>query len=388
MAGISCRWLNRGVALHPPHHHSVVILALARCGTSELPSEVVHAMAPKTAPKKKPEQLVGISPPVVSAADIAKAKEALQDDKARKRENANMLFWLKKTGNKAAYDASPMHARKTFLLGWFADKMSKGDTKSSASKDIGTSKTSGKEYGWFSKHQLVQTLGKEKAEARIASGKMETRPDALTSLSDEWSLEYKCYSDVGSEMEHESHRHQLETEVVAKSEAAKAEHLEDWDAARLREHGDMGSSSSSMYIKQEPSEDATKEEKQKAETQKKLTKTIETLSSDPRKILKVVGETLISLKVMYQSTLEGKYTRSLNEDIAKVLPKFKTDFKAVESLAMKSPQDLEKFVGGVDGEAWIHAVAVRLELNFEQYNELCDWHSKFAANNSKKQKKQ
>ena len=57
-------------------------------------------------------------------------------------------------------------------------------------------------------------------------------------------------------------------------------------------------------------------------------------------------------------------------------------------MATKSPQDLEKFVGGVDGEAYVHAVAVRLELNFEQYNELCDWHSKFATNNSKKQKKQ
>ena len=55
---------------------------------------------------------------------------------------------------------------------------------------------------------------------------------------------------------------------------------------------------------------------------------------------------------------------------------------------MKSSQDLEKFAGAVDGEAFIHAVAVKLENNFEQYNELCDWHSKFAPNNSKKHKKQ
>ena len=390
MAGISLRWLNRGVALHTPHHHSVVILARVRCGTSDLPSEVGQAMAPKTTPKKKQEKLAasGLSPPVVSASDIAKAKEALLDEKAKKRENSNLRFWLKKTGNKEAYDASPMHARKDLLLQWFADKMNKVDAKSTGWKDIGTSKTSGHEYGWFSKHQLVQTLGKEKAEARIASGKMATRPDSLTGLSDEWSLEYKSFSDVGSEMESEVQNHRIETELAVKNEAAKAELLEDWNAARLRDDGDTGSSSSVVYIKKEPSEEQTKEEKQKAETQKKLAKTMETLTNDPRKILKVLGETLISLKVMFQSTLEGKYTEKLNEDIAKLLPRFKTDFKCVESLAMKSSQDLEKFAGAVDGEAFIRAIAVKLENNFEQYNELCDWHSKFAPNNSRKHKKQ
>ena len=116
-----------------------------------------------------------------------------------------MMYWLKKEGNKAAFDASSVHARKDFFVGWFADKMNKGGVTNSGSKDIGTSKTSGQEYGWVSKHQLVQTLGKEKAEARIASGKMLTRPDPVTGLSDKWSLEYKSFSDVGSEMEKESH---------------------------------------------------------------------------------------------------------------------------------------------------------------------------------------
>ena len=41
---------------------------------------VGQAMAPKTSPKPK-EKGSGLSAPVVSAADIAKAKEALQDDK-------------------------------------------------------------------------------------------------------------------------------------------------------------------------------------------------------------------------------------------------------------------------------------------------------------------
>ena len=63
---------------------------------------VGQAMAPKTSPNKPKEKGLGLSAPVVSAADIAKAKEALQDDKKKKRENSNLLFWLNKPGNKAA----------------------------------------------------------------------------------------------------------------------------------------------------------------------------------------------------------------------------------------------------------------------------------------------
>ena len=104
--------------------------------------------------------------------------------------------------------------------------------------------------------------------------------------------------------------------------------------------------------------------------------------------LKVIGETVITLKCMFQSTLEGKYTEKLNEDIGKLLPRFKSDFKGVETLATRSSQDLEKFSGGEDGKAIIRAMAVKLESNFEQYNELCDWHPEFVPHNAKNPKKQ
>ena len=341
---------------------------------------VGQAMSPKVSPKHKKE-VVALSAPVVSASDVARAKEALQDEKQRKREHSNMLFWLKKEGNKEAYEASPMHAKKEFLISWFADKLCKGDVKSSSSKDIGSTKQSGHEYSWVSKHHLVRTLGKEKAELQIASGKMLTRPDRVTGLSCEWSLEYKLFTDVGSEMEHEDHHHKLETEKALKSDVEKAEAMEDWFAARLREKGETGSNSRPVSVKIEPSEEESKKDKEKTEAQKKLNKTIETLTSDPRKILKVISATVITLKVMFQSTTECKYTEKLNEDIGKLLPRFKTNFKGVESLALKSSHDLEKFAGSDDGQAVIRAVAVKLEANFEKYNELCDWHTKFVPNN-------
>ncbi len=77
----------------------------------------------------------------------------------------------------------------------------------------------------------------------------------------------------------------------------------------------------------EPSEEESKKDKEKTEAQKKLNKTIETLTSDPRKILKVVSDTVISLKCMFQSTVECKYTEKLNEDIGKLLPQDKSDME-------------------------------------------------------------
>ena len=50
-------------------------------------------------------------------------------------------------------------------------------------------------------------------------------------MSDEWSLEYKNFTDVGSEMEHESHNHRIVAESAVKSDADKAESMEDWFAA-------------------------------------------------------------------------------------------------------------------------------------------------------------
>jgi hypothetical protein len=85
--------------------------------------------------------------------------------------------------------------------------------------------------------------------------------------------------------------------------------------------------------------------------------------------------------------MQIRYTEQLNEDIGKLLPMFKSDFNAVESLVTKSTHDLETFAGTDDGEAVIRAVATKLEGNYEKYNELCEWHSKFTPNNSKKPRK-
>ena len=60
-------------------------------------------MAPKTALTKAKKAVAadGLEKPIVSAADIAKAKDALKDEKAKKRANSNLMYYLQFMAKKA-----------------------------------------------------------------------------------------------------------------------------------------------------------------------------------------------------------------------------------------------------------------------------------------------
>ena len=123
MAGIGSRCIYRRIVFVTTNNHSVSIYSQVRCCTLELPV-VNQSMAPKTTPKTKHEKAVecGFDKPIVTAADIAKAKEALKDERAKKRANSNLMYYLQVHGKKAAYEASPQHVRKESFVAWLADK--------------------------------------------------------------------------------------------------------------------------------------------------------------------------------------------------------------------------------------------------------------------------
>ena len=132
--------LSLRVALVTTNHHSVSIYSQVRCCTSAIPSIDEESMAPKTTPKKKAADGMCIDKPIVTAADIAKAKDALKGEKAKKRANSNLMYYLQVHGKKAAYEASPQHVRKELFVAWFADKLKNGETKAAARKTSGRRK--------------------------------------------------------------------------------------------------------------------------------------------------------------------------------------------------------------------------------------------------------
>ena len=66
--------------------------------------------------------------------------------------------------------------------------------------------------------------------------------------------------------------------------------------------------------------------------------TCQALTKDPRKVLRGLGDTITSLKAMHMESGTNKYCGQLHEDIAKLLPKFAGNFKAVEALVLSSPK--------------------------------------------------
>ncbi len=76
-------------------------------------------MAPEITPEKKDEKAadgITIDKPIVTASDIAKAKDVLKDEKAKKRANSNLMYYLQVNGKRDAYDANPHRLRQEFFV--------------------------------------------------------------------------------------------------------------------------------------------------------------------------------------------------------------------------------------------------------------------------------
>eukprot|EP00959_Pyramimonas_sp_CCMP1952_P324318 6788042-Pyramimonas_sp.AAC.1 len=85
-------------------------------------------LAPSTCtqmpPKKKASRLEA---PAVSEAQLAAAREMLQDAAARKRANSNLQYYLETNNKKADYTDMTPADRKDFFDKWIAHKMASGD---------------------------------------------------------------------------------------------------------------------------------------------------------------------------------------------------------------------------------------------------------------------
>eukprot|EP00959_Pyramimonas_sp_CCMP1952_P342455 7174787-Pyramimonas_sp.AAC.1 len=88
--------------------------------------------------------------------------------------------------------------------------MASGDARSSATRTNIDRTRDGRNYEWMSRETMVTKLGKHKAEAKIASNKLETRADQDTGLMDEYSLEYKVWIGAGKEETGSDNAHSLD----------------------------------------------------------------------------------------------------------------------------------------------------------------------------------
>ena len=82
---------------------------------------------------------------------------------------------------------------------------------------------------------------------------------------------------------------------------------------------------------------------------------------------------------MFESTLNVKYTEALNQDIGRLVPRFKSRYSTLERIVTK-PGDVEAAAAaGAD-----FAVASKLERDYSTYNDLREWHGRFVKENKPK----
>jgi len=314
---------------------------------------------------KKANPKTALVVPAVSDGDVAAARAALQDAAEKRRQNSNMHYYLQSIGKKDAYDCMSAAEKKEFFLKWFAKKVGEGNSVSSSSNRVAIVTEKGDDYVWMGKEKMIKELGEKKALAKIESGVLEHRADPDTKMDDEWSREFKVYIGTGRVLERGESTHSLDTSADVQGDVLK-ESMEDMAAAMSHIAGEKPVCTVAVKKEAEGGNGDAAVAKYDANLHNK---TFEALQKNPRVTLRNCGDTIVTIKTMFEATQEMKYAEALHHDISKLLPKFRSHYTNVEKLVTKGNSD----------EAVLLAIAKKLDADYEQFNLYADWYQKLTG---------
>ena len=312
--------------------------------------------------------------PSVHDSGVAAARQALQDAAEKRRQNSNMHYYLQSLGKKDAYERMSAAEKKEFFLKWFAKMVGEDTTTRSATKKVAIVSEKGDDYVWLSKDAMIMKIGEKKALNKIASGVLEHRPDPDTKNDDEWNREYKLYIGTGRVLERGENEHSLDTtgEVCGDS---LTEAMEDMSAAMAHIASERGVCT--VAVKKELGEDDDKAKKRFKQGDVE-SKTFEALKKNARAVLRNCGDTIVTIKTMFEATQEMKYAEALHGDISKLLPKFRTHYNNMEKLVTTGTED----------DAMLLAIGKKLDADYEKFNEYAEWYHKLCGGKvAKRQRK-
>ena len=309
--------------------------------------------------------------PVVPDGDVEAARKALQDADEKRRQNSNMHYYLQSIGKKNAYELMTAAEKKEFFLKWFAKKVSDGTTVSSSSNSVFVVAEKGNDFEWMSKETMEKRLGEKKAAAKILSGTLGHRPDPDTKLDDEWSREYKVYFGKGAELERSENKHSLDTSQEVTGDRLK-EAIEDMSAAMAHTAGEKPVCT--VHVKKEPQDNGGGH----VVAMSIESKTYEALQKNARAVLRNCGDTIVTIKTMFQATQDLKYGEALHADISKLLPKFRSHYTNLEKIITTD--------GTVDDAVFL-ALGKKLDAEYEKFNEYAEWYGRLTGNKGAKRQK-
>lgn len=320
----------------------------------------------------------------MSEGDLEKAKLHMANKESAKRCRSSMSYWLAQNGMKDEYDDAPIHEKKKFILHFASEQLKKEGEKTMQTEEVHNfSNKKARNFRWMSLEILQREIGKNKANNKVASGKLLSRPDPDTGLDDEDNREYKIYEDVGGEEERTDQKTGLKNDVALKDDAAVKDATDmmsdaraciaggevtlGWPKTQVKlEVGDPGSASNGKPDNAKPDMDTEDN------------KTIVALDKEPKKVLRQTQEIIVRLKEMFGNTENTKFCETLHQEITKLLPKLGTSYKKVEKIVTDK---------GVDkSEPVLTALGTKLDEHFTAFNEVDEWYCKMMGSKFKKQK--
>ncbi|CAK0833891.1 unnamed protein product, partial [Prorocentrum cordatum] len=305
------------------------------------------------APKRKKLTKTPVEPisqPLVAPAGLAKAKELLADAEQRKRARSSMVHFLQANNKKEQHDNSPDEVKKEFMSAWFAQHLAEKRAKATM-----------------------------KQSQKTSPGKLKLRADPDSGLMGEWNAEHKIWNDSGgrSDRKDEAKEIQGDTELTDDGLKKAAADLFNENAQFFAAEGppSSGSGSSAVFrgvaIKKEHVTETSAAAGGNPVHETEATKSI---SKDPRKLLRHLGDIVVELKAMFQATEQEKYAGELNSDTGQLPPKMSSMHETMERAALaKEPISCEELL----------AISTKMDTLFTEFNHLSEWHAKFSNPNPK-----
>ena len=320
--------------------------------------------------------------PAVPAADLQKAKAFLEDQANKKKAQNDLRYWLHAHSHHEEFLGWPMSAKRQFLekftatsvMGKVAEKLMK------TSRRIETSTAKEKDNEWMSKEQILRIFGENKTTAILSSDKVLHRPCRFTGLDDEWNREYKIDRDKENEKELDRTGMKLVSAEAVSDEARCKEVLASFDSASscMTINDSMLAS-----VKQEPTDSAASLDADDLFKEHANQETIDSLTKDPRKVLRHIGECITNGKFAFNQAEKSEYTEKLAADLKKNLSAISAAFKKVEHFTLlhrEDPQLLEP--------ALVVPIAEMVDDALQRHKTLCEMTGRFfpmnAPNNKKK----
>eukprot|EP00959_Pyramimonas_sp_CCMP1952_P452956 9467451-Pyramimonas_sp.AAC.2 len=341
------------------------------------------------APKKRPAPKDGPAPvkPVVSPIELAAAKAVLKDEAELKRQRSSMSHWLKTQGAYDTFKTWSCPEKKEFLETWYAKKLVDNNAKvtQATAKEYKLRSHNEHNFQWVGKEQMQKLIGENKADLKIASGVLQTRPDPTTGRDDEWSIEYKLYFDSGGDDEEN-----IKSETLNATAEVDGQGIEEANAfmTDIASCLDLDTKKlDGVKVKKENNDDGTDSGAASSaagvlgEGTEKYNVTMVKVKSNVKAEFSTRSEHLLKLKEMFEATKNNKFLQPLHNETQELIPKAAKAVKSLEQLHLQTSD------GTTVGDDVYLAVAMQIDAFSSAYTEVIDWYKKLNPSKATKPKK-